>query len=238
VAHARRAAIGCFAFNEGSAMKRMNSMLFATALGAISLLAVAETLQAPPAKAAAAEAPLPPPNMNPAAMPAGTYKLDARHAHVTGTVMRQGISDYQFRFNKLDASFTYDPQNAEASKVEVTVDPASFDSAVGPIDNNVRNDLLEPMKFPQIRFVSTAIRRGAGNKGTMTGNVSLMGVTRPLTFDVTFLGFNSARRFSAGFGATTLVKISDLGPVGVLFRDDHNLSDEVRLTIDAVFDKQ
>ena len=106
-------------------MKRTNSILLATALGAISLLAVTETVRAPAAEAAAVEAPLPPPNMNPTAMPAGTYKLDARHAHVTGTVRRQGISDYQFRFNKLDATFTYDPQNPEASKVEVTVDPAS-----------------------------------------------------------------------------------------------------------------
>jgi polyisoprenoid-binding protein YceI len=218
-------------------MRKTNAILLAAAAVALSAPAVVEILPSPAAAAAAAEQPLPPPNGDPAAMPAGTYKLDTRHAHVTGTIRRQGISDYAFRFNKVDATFTYDPQKPEASSVEVTVDPASFDSAVAAIDNNVRSDFLEPMKFPQIRFVSTAIRRGAGNKGTMTGNVSLMGVTRPLTFDVTFHGFNSARRFSAGFGATALVKISDLGPVGVLFRDDHNLSDEVRLTIDAVFDR-
>ena len=213
---------------------RTNGILLAATIGAISVLALAEPSRVPAAAAAAAAQP----NTNPGALAAGTYKLDARHAHVTGTIRRQGISDYQFRFDKLDASFTYDPQNPESSKVEVSIDPASFDSGVDPIDNMVRTQFLEAMKFPQIKFVSTAIRRGAGNTGTMTGNVSIMGVTKPLTFDVTFLGFNAERRVSAGFGATALVKISDLGPVGAMFRDQHSLSDEVKLTVDAVFDKQ
>jgi len=213
-------------------MNRTNGILFAGLIAVGSLFAIAETFPS-----AAAEELLPPPNPDPAAMPAGVYKLDQRHAHITGTSRRQGISDYAFRFNTFDASFTYDPQNPEASKVEVTVDPASFDSGFEPIDNELLRNFFEVMKFPEIRFISTSITRGADNRGTMTGEVSMMGVTRPLTLDVTFYGFNSARRFTPGFGAMATVNISDFGPVGVFFRDDHNLSDEVKLTIDAVFDK-
>jgi polyisoprenoid-binding protein YceI len=121
--------------------------------------------------------------------------------------------------------------------VVVTVDPTSFDSAFEPADNQVRNNFLEVMTFPEIRFVSTSITRGEDNRGAMTGQVLLMGVTRELTFDVNYHGFNSARRITAGFGATTTVYISDFGPAGEFFRDDHNLANEVHLTIDAIFDR-
>jgi polyisoprenoid-binding protein YceI len=215
-----------------------SGLVFAGIIVAICLAAATEAIRAPGAEAAGqAEAPLPPPNMDAAALPAGTYKLDARHAHITGTNRRQSISDFQFRFDTFDATFTYDPRNPEASKVEVTLDPASFSSGFEAIDRNVDREFLEAMKFPQIKFVSTSIRRTSPTKGTMAGNVSLVGFTKPMTFDVTFHGFNSARRYSVGFGATATVKLSDFGPMAVMFRDGHNLADDVHLTVDAVFDR-
>ena len=93
------------------------------------------------------------------------------------------------------------------------------------------------MKFPEIKFVSTAIKRTIGNKGTMTGTLSFVGFTKPATLDVTFNGAAIGRRTTMGFSAATVVKISDFGPVGVAFAKMHNLADEVPLDIEVLFDK-
>ena len=175
---------------------------------------------------------------DPAAVAAGAYKIDKNHASVTGTIDRQGLSHYAFRFDKIDGSFTYDPANPEATKVEVTLDPASFNSSTQAIDAHVRSDeFFDPMKFTEIKFVSTAIHRTGGNKGTMTGNLSFIGVTRPVTLDVTFNGAIAGRRTTMGFSATGLIKISDFGPVGVAFTKMHMLGDDVPIAIEVLFDK-
>jgi polyisoprenoid-binding protein YceI len=175
---------------------------------------------------------------DPAAVPAGSYRLDKNHSSVTGMIDRQGLSRYAFRFQKIDASFTYDPANPEAAKVEVVLDPLSLDSNSPPIDGHLRsNEFLDPMKFPEIKFVSTAIRRTGGNKGTMTGNLSFIGFTRPVTLDVTFNGAMAGRRTTMGFSATGVIKISDFGPVGVMFEKEHMLGDDVPIAIEVLFDK-
>ena len=176
------------------------------------------------------------PNPDPAAVPAGSYKMDPRHASITGTIVRQGLSHYAFRFDKFDASFDYDPKNPEASKVSVTIDPASLDSNAKAIDNMVRSGVFEPDKYPEITFTSTSIKR-TGNKGTMTGTVSFIGTTKPITFDVTYNGANIGKRNTMGFSATTTIKISDFGPMGTGFIKMHMLGDDVPLNIEILFDK-
>lgn len=201
---------------------------------ASAFVAAAGLTGATPARAAEAAAA---PNLDPAAAPAGTYKLDPRHSIITGTIMRQGLSRYVFHFDKFDVNFDYDPKKPEATKVMVTLDPASLSSKTTAIDEHVRsNEFFDVMKFPQVTFVSTAITRN-GNKGTMTGNLSFVGVTKPMTLDVTYNGATIGRRTNMGFMATTVLKISDFGPVGVAFAKMHSLSDEVPLQIDALFDK-
>ena len=188
---------------------------------------------APEAPAAAPRAP----NTDPAASPAGIYKIDPRHTSVTGTILRGGLSHYAFRFDKTDGSFVYDPKNPEASKVTVTIDTGSFDSNTQAIDDRLRGfEFFDIAKFPQITFVSTGIKRTGGNKGTMTGNLTFIGFTKPVTLDVTFNGAAIGKRTTMGFSAATVLKISEFGPIGAAFTTAHFLGNEVPLHIEVLFD--
>ncbi len=81
--------------------------------------------------------------------------------------------------------------------------------------------------------------KGAGNNGTMAGNLTLRGVTKPVTFDVTFNGVGKDPlppfRTIAGFSATTKIKRSDFGSD---FLNNGIIGDEVTINIDAEFDKK
>jgi polyisoprenoid-binding protein YceI len=211
--------------NEGTSIMLASARIGLAAAFALAVFGAANAQDATPSK-------------DPAAAPAGTYKLDKNHASVTGTILRAGLSHYTFRFDKLDGNFDYDPKNPEASKVTVTIDPASLDSNTAAIDHRIEgNEFFDAVKFPQITFVSTSIKRTAGNKGTMTGDLSFVGFTKPVTLDVTFNGVTAGKRATMGFSATTTIKIADFGPVLSAFIKAHNLGDEVPLAIEVLFDK-
>ena len=85
----------------------------------------------------------------------------------------------------------------------------------------------------------TPAREGEGAAKTADAglNVSVGARWEEPLFPLWVKSRHSALRFTPGFGATATVNISDFGPVGIFFRDDHNLSGEVKLIIDAIFDK-
>lgn len=193
-------------------------------------LVLALALAAAPLSYAAAA-----PNTDPAAMPAGTYVLDKTHASVTGKVQHFGFSAYTFRFNTIDASFTYDPKSPETSKLEVTIDANSLSTGFDKADKAFPAEFLGADKSPKVTFVSKSIKR-TGAKGTVTGDLTLGGVTKPVTLNVTYNGFGAtmgpANR--AGFSATTVVKRSDFG----LNKYVPSVGDNVALDIEVEFTKQ
>jgi polyisoprenoid-binding protein YceI len=162
---------------------------------------------------------------------------------VIARVTHMGVSLYTLRFDTLAASFDYDAAHPEAAKVEASVDPASLDAI--PIPNNdpskaFAEEFLTVSKFPKATFVSTQLQKGAGNGGTMSGDLTLMGVTKPVTFDVTFVGAGHEvvplpfGVHAAGFTATAKIKRSDFGSTYL----NNLIGDDVTLEIDAEFDKK
>ncbi|MDB5455035.1 MAG: hypothetical protein JWP92_620 [Caulobacter sp.] len=157
----------------------------------------------------------------PAEMKAGTYALDKTHASVTAKLLHMGLSNYTFRFTTLDANFTYDPKAPADSKLTVTVAPGSVDTATGAdaFGKKFNAELagegwLEADKFPTATFTSTAVDIGDGHKGTVTGDLTLHGVTKPVVLDVTFNGSGAGMipgSYRAGFSASTVIKRSDFG---------------------------
>ena len=176
------------------------------------------------------------PDTNPAAAAAGLYKLDTRHASLTARIMHLGFSNYTFRFNTLDASFQYDPAKPEASKVTVSVDPASIDTGSTTFNQELAGErFLNVAKHPTMTFTSTKITRAAGNKGQMTGDLTFLGVTKPVTLDVTYYGAGVAMGATKmGFSATGSIKRSDFGFMTMM----GPLGDQVDLQIEAEFVKQ
>jgi polyisoprenoid-binding protein YceI len=171
-------------------------------------------------------------------MPAGTYVLDPQHASLIARVSHGGFSAYTIRFRITEARYSWDPASPQTSQVEATVDPASFDSGLGKADAAMAERFLEVERFPTARFVSTSIQPGEGGKGTMTGDLTLHGVTRPVTFDVTWNGYDSGifgRR--SGFSARGVFKRSDFGIDSLLRPPLGFVGDEVELILELEFVK-
>lgn len=155
-------------------------------------------------------------------MAAGIYQLEKNHASVTWKVSHMGMSNYTARFTRLDAQVDYDPKDVSKSKVTATIDPTSIetdypDAAKKDFNKELSQgkDWFNATKFPEIKFKSTSIKRLAGNKGTMTGDLTFLGVTKPVTLDVTFNATLPEHPFTKqpamGFSAVAHVKRSEFG---------------------------
>ena len=184
------------------------------------------------------------PSTDPAKMPAGVYVLDKTHASLTAKLKHMGLSNYTLRFTKLDASYQYDPAQPTAAKLTVTVDPASIDTSTGADEFGLKfnkeligDGWLEAAKYPTITFVSTAINVGDGQHGTVTGDLTFHGVTKPVVLDVTFNGVGSGMiplTTRTGFSAMTTIKRSEFG-VG---KYAPLIADDVTLNIEVEFEKK
>lgn len=174
-------------------------------------------------------------NTDPAAAPAGAYTLDKAFSSVTMKVNHLGLSYYTLRFDTVDASYGYDPAHPEASKLQVRIDPASIDTGDPAINRQLATDLFEAARYPDIRFVSTAIRPSGEGRGTVVGDLTLHGVTRPVTLDVIFNGAGPGgdRQSRMGFSATTDIRRSDFGISKYL----PAVGDEVSVLIEVEFRK-
>jgi polyisoprenoid-binding protein YceI len=170
-----------------------------------------------------------------ASMPAGTYVIDPHHASLIASVSHFGRSTYVFRFDKFDASYDYDPAAPDAARLTVSIDVNSLDTGWDKADKEFSRDFAGAAKTPVARFVSTSITR-SGNSGTVTGDLTLNGVTKPVSLAVTFNGYGPLGPMGllgkkAGFSATGTVKRSDFG----LTRELPMVGDEVSLQINAEF---
>lgn len=176
----------------------------------IAALAVALTFFALPHPSVAADA-----NADPAAMPAGSYVIDPHHASLLGSVSHFGRSTYVFRFDRVDARYDYDPAAPDAAKITVNVDVNSLNTGWDKADRDFARDFMGAAKTPMATFVSTRIEH-TGPTGTVTGDLTLNGVTKPLTLNVTFLGYGPLGPMGvmgrkAGFAAKGVINRSDYG---------------------------
>lgn len=171
------------------------------------------------------------------AMPAGSYVLDKKHATLLARVRHMGLSHYTIRFDRFDANFTYDPAAPKMSKVEVSVDATSLDVGDHGIEKQFAGQFLDIKDHPTITFTSTDLQLGEGGKGEMTGDLTLRGVTHPVTFDVQFDGYDSSLLFGrrAGFSAVAVI---DRTQFGSTFLAPDMVGKDVELVIEAEFEKK
>ncbi len=205
--------------------------------------ALALALLAPLPIAATPSAAAPPQTLGAAPVtdiPGGHYALDKRHSSLIARVSHMGVSLYTLRFDTLDASFDYDPARPEATRLTASVDPASLD-VNADYGRQFAEQFLSASKFPTATFVSTGATRGpTAGQGTITGNLTLMGVTRPVTFNVTLVGAGHEPlplplgQRAVGFEATTTIKRSDFGSTYL----NNLVGDDVTLQIEAEFDRK
>lgn len=158
-----------------------------------------------------------PTTRDPTKAPAGTYVLDPRHASLVVRVPHMGgFSRYTMRFNRLAGSFTYDPAGWQSTQVAITVDPRSIDTADNIFNRTVAG-YFEPEKYPEIVFNSTDLSSDEDGRGQLTGELTLHGVTKPVTLDVEFNGAGPGLLgvgTRMGFSGVGQIKRSEFGVTG------------------------
>jgi polyisoprenoid-binding protein YceI len=163
---------------------------------------------------------------------ADTYLIDTKgaHAFIQFRIQHLGYSWLHGRFNRFSGSFEYDANHPAAASVKVDIDPSSIDSNHAERDKHLRGkDFLDVDKYPKAGFESTVFEDNGDGSATLKGNLTLRGVTRPVTIAVTHIGhgpdpWGGNRR---GFEGSTRIALADFGI-------DYNLgpkSKEVELTL-------
>jgi polyisoprenoid-binding protein YceI len=129
-------------------------------------------------------------SQNEARVPVGRYDLDLDHCSITFDVEHFKYSRFTMRFDRKKGQLNWNEGGLEQTSVSVSIDAASIDTNVPLLDKMVKSaSLLDVERYPEIRFVSTKFERTGESRGTLTGNLTIHGVTQPVTLDVTFNGF-------------------------------------------------
>ncbi len=124
-----------------------------------------------------------------AALKAGAYALDKDHAALLFRVGHSGYSQFVGRFNAFDATLDFDAGDVAAAHVEAVIDIASLDVANDDFSETLTGSgWFDAAAHPQAVFKSTQIERTGETTGRMTGDLTLKGVTAPVTLDVAFNG--------------------------------------------------
>jgi polyisoprenoid-binding protein YceI len=172
--------------------------------------------------------------------PAGAYRMDSSHANVTWRVSHLGLAMYTGRFDRMSGTLNFNPQDPTASSIDAAIEAGSVSTrhrdpqGQASFDAKIAKDAFGADAHPTIRFVSTGATRAAGNTGTVTGNLTLNGVTKPITLNVTYNGGRVhpfSKAYVIGFSAHTTIKRSAFGV------DDWAVAvgDDTQILIEAEF---
>ncbi|SDS79366.1 Polyisoprenoid-binding protein YceI [Halopseudomonas litoralis] len=168
---------------------------------------------------------------------AADYQIDkeGQHAFINFKTGHMGFSMLHGRFNDFDGTFSWDAENPENSKVNVTINTASVDSNHAERDKHLRSDdFLNVGKYPDATFVSTGVEMTGEDTAKVTGDFTFNGVTKPVVIDARFIGEGDDPwgGYRAGFEGTTSFKLADydvsmdLGPASAVV--------ELDLTIEGI----
>ena len=153
---------------------------------------------------------------------AADYQIDPIHSVILFRIKHMDVGYFYGRFNSPQGNFTFDEANPAASSFQAQVKAADFDSGNVKRDEHVRGpDFLSAKEFPTVSFKSTAVEPAGTGRYKVAGQLTLHGVTKPVTMSLEKTG---AAKDRVGFEGTMDIKRSDFGMKGV-----GGVSDEVRL---------
>ena len=144
-----------------------------------------------------------------------TWKADKPHSHITFTITHLAVSDVDGSFKDFDATITATRPDFSDAVIEFAAKTASVSTGDDNRDKHIKSaDFFDVDKFPEITFKSTTIKAVTKGHYTMTGNLTLHGVTKPASFDLLYRGTVTNPQTNApdaGFIATGVIKRSDFG---------------------------
>lgn len=173
----------------------------------------------------------------------GLYELEKTHAFLTWSVKHNGISDYVVNFTEFDADLVFDAETPANSQLSVTINPTALNTNYPDAAKKVEWEaelatdarFMNANEFPTITFTSTAVEQTGEFEGTVTGDVTFLGVTKPVTLDVSYGGVANppwfGQRDVIGFTASTTLNRSDFGQTSL----SGVISDEVTIEFSGEF---
>ena len=162
-----------------------------------------------------------------------TWVSDPNHSEVDFAISHMSISKVHGRFGSVDATIQYNAADIAKSSVQATVAVGTVDTGVQGRDNDIKGaNYFDVAAYPVATFTSTSVATG-GSGLTVSGNLTLHGVTKPVVLDVEGPSApvtDQRNRVHRGFSASTTIKRTDFGigskvPAAML-------GDEVKLTIE------
>ena len=145
---------------------------------------------------------------------ASVWNIDQAHSHVGFKVSHMVISKISGQFNDFAGTINFDGKNFQSASTNITIKTASIDTKNSDRDNHLRgSDFFLADSFPQITFKSKKVSGGKDNKFTITGDLSIRGITKKVTIDAEFNGtvkdpWGNTR---AGFAGTAKINRQDFG---------------------------
>jgi polyisoprenoid-binding protein YceI len=149
----------------------------------------------------------------PTAAPAGNYKIDPAHSGAFFEIGHMGgISRFMARFDDIAGDLVVD--TPEKSKISVAIKTDSVNTKVEALDKHLKSpDFFNAVQFPSLTFASTGIKLDANGEGTVAGNLTLHGVTKPVTLKLKHIGSGKGMKGEqrVGYVATGSIKRTDFG---------------------------
>jgi polyisoprenoid-binding protein YceI len=173
---------------------------------------------------------------DPAAVQAGSYSLETRHARILFAVSHMGLSTWYGDFSGATGSLILDPKNPAAAALDVSIPVASVSTTNTILDGELKSPVwFDATQFPSITFKSTKVTVTGPDTAKVTGDLTFHGVTKSVTLEATFKAAAPnpmTKAFTVGFEVKGALKRSDYGvktyvPV---------IGDDVDLTISAPFE--
>ncbi|MGE4322087.1 MAG: YceI family protein [Sphingobium sp.] len=176
----------------------------------------------------------PPGTKDVAKVTGGTYTVDGNHTQIVFAFDHMGFSNNVGVIAMPTGTLTLDPKAPAAAKVAIDIPIANLRTGVAAFDTHLMSaDFFEVAKFPTAKFVSTGVTVD-GTGATITGNLTMKDITKPVTLDAEFYGAGTMQgKENVGFVATTTIKRSDFG-MGMAVP---LVGDTVELKITAAFQK-
>jgi polyisoprenoid-binding protein YceI len=165
------------------------------------------------------------------------WQNDDPHSQLGFTVTHLGINDVSGTFNDFDVTVqSLKPDFSDAS-IEMTAKTASIDTRVEARNNHLKSaDFFDVEKYPTLSFKSTSVKPAGKNKYKLTGDLTLHGITKPVTMDLLYKGTVEnpmSKKQTAGFQVSGTIKRSDFN-VGPKFPAPM-ISNEVKIKADGEF---
>ncbi|QXV67307.1 YceI family protein [Mucilaginibacter sp. 21P] len=175
-----------------------------------------------------------------AASAQSTWTVDKAHSQVKFSITHLAVSDVDGKFKDFDATIVAAKPDFSDAKYTFSAKTATVDTDNERRDGHLKGaEFFDVEKFPTLNFVSTSVKPNGTNKYKVTGNLTLHGVTKPVTLDVVYRGTITnpmTKGPDAGFKITGTIKRSDFG-FGSKYGSPM-LSDEVELVANGEFMKQ